>query len=77
MTLKKKLSIIAGAIITVALVCVIIFHDTGATNVVAISPAEKKAELQEQLADALQKYYMGIGNYQECQKLIEEIQQYQ
>lgn len=77
MTLKKRISIIAGAILAVALICVLIFHDAATPATGDIAPTEKKAELQEQLADELQKYYMGMGNYQDCQKLIEEIEQYQ
>lgn len=77
MTLKKRISIIAGAILAVALICVLIFHDAATLTTGDMSPTEKKAELQEQLAEELQKYYMGMGNYQDCQKLIEEIEQYQ
>ena len=77
MTLKKRISIISGSILSVALICLLIFHNAATPTTGDIPPTEKKAELQEQLADELQKYYMGTGNYQDCQKLIEEINQYQ
>lgn len=41
----------------------------------AMNAEEKKAELQEQLAEELREYYIGGDNWQECNRLIQQIEE--
>ena len=73
MTVPKKLCLVTLALI--ALICVLIFGDFSSPAYTEAAPGEKKAELQEQLAEELHLYYLGEGSYQKCQELIEQIEQ--
>ena len=60
MAIKKRIIIIASALVAAAaVICVIIFGNANQAVSDTIAPETKKIQLQEQLADELQKYYLG------------------
>ena len=78
MAIKKRIIVIASALVAAAaVICVIIFGNANQAVSDTIAPETKKIQLQEQLADELQKYYLGDDNYEVCQQLIKEIEQYE
>jgi ABC-type transport system involved in cytochrome bd biosynthesis fused ATPase/permease subunit len=76
MSYKERFIWIFVMICVLALICVCVFHDiVTATGAAAMTAEEKKAELQEQLAEELRKYYMGGDNWRQCNRLIHQIEE--
>ena len=58
-----------------ALICIFVCQDIiTAATVNTLTAEEKKAELQEQLAQELREYYISGDNWQKCNRLIQKIE---
>lgn len=74
---KKIFNWFFGIVFVLLLVAVFIFENAAFNpQTTAMADEQKKSQLQEQLGEELRAYYMGEDNWQQCQDLIQQIENF-